>query len=330
MSSSSISTFSDPYHYQAAIRGIQVEMFPTATGTFHAELTRIDLNRLWMQRIKEHLPRIAHGPVSSDRAAIEFPYGSGQPAARFRGVDVSPGAIVVHDTEPVHRRSFAASQYGSMSLTPKDLAAASRAILGRELFRPSTMRVIHPEPALVARLWSLHEDARRFAEVAPDSFSHPAVARSLEQELLHVMMRCLSEGEPVPDRAAARHHSAIMARFDGFLAANRYEPLYLAEICAAIGASERTLRLCCEEYLGLGPVRYLWLRRMHLARRALIQADSAGVSVTSVATDHGFWELGRFSVEYRKLFGESPSTTLRRSRLQGPMRIGLVARFQRA
>jgi hypothetical protein len=34
--------------------------------------------------------------------------------------------------------------------------------------------------------------------------------------------------------------------------------------------------------------------------------------VTSVATDHGFSELGRFSVQYRTLFGESPSASLQR------------------
>jgi AraC-like DNA-binding protein len=52
---------------------------------------------------------------------------------------------------------------------------------------------------------------------------------------------------------------------------------------------------------------------MHLARRALLRADPAAATVTGIATDHGFWELGRFSVEYRALFGEMPSASLRRA-----------------
>jgi AraC-like DNA-binding protein len=91
----------------------------------------------------------------------------------------------------------------------------------------------------------------------------------------------------------------------------------LSEICGAIGVSERTLRDCCQDHLGMGPHRYLWLRRMHLTRRALRDADPARTSVTELATAHGFWELGRFSVEYRNLFDETPSTTLRRSTAQG-------------
>jgi AraC-like DNA-binding protein len=62
----------------------------------------------------------------------------------------------------------------------------------------------------------------------------------------------------------------------------------------------------------MGPKRYLLPRRMHLARRALRQAAPAAASVTDIATRFGFWQLGRFAVEYQSLFGESPSATLRR------------------
>ena len=60
----------------------------------------------------------------------------------------------------------------------------------------------------------------------------------------------------------------------------------------------------------MGPKRFLLLRRMHLARRALREAP-ADATVTDIATEFGFWELGRFAVEYKALFGEAPSETLR-------------------
>ncbi len=53
----------------------------------------------------------------------------------------------------------------------------------------------------------------------------------------------------------------------------------------------------------MGPIRYLTLRRMHLVRRALLRTDPSKATVTQVATEYGFWELGRFSVAYRTLFG---------------------------
>ena len=109
-----------------------------------------------------------------------------------------------------------------------------------------------------------------------------------------------------------RRHYAIVARFEEFLEANPDRPLYLTEICAAIAVAERTLRIACEEHLGMGPIRYLSLRRMRLVRLALLRADPSAATVTRLATDHGFWELGRFSVAYRALFGESPSESLRR------------------
>jgi AraC-like DNA-binding protein len=62
----------------------------------------------------------------------------------------------------------------------------------------------------------------------------------------------------------------------------------------------------------MSPHRFLILRRLHLAHRALRNGEMPTTTVTGVATQFGFWELGRFSVGYKSIFAESPSATLRR------------------
>jgi transcriptional regulator GlxA family with amidase domain len=103
-----------------------------------------------------------------------------------------------------------------------------------------------------------------------------------------------------------------MRRFRRVIEENPERALYIPDICRAIGVADRTLRLCCQEQLGMEPKHYLLLRRMHLVRRVLRQAAPDATNVTDVATRYGFWELGRFAGVYQSLFGETPSVTLRR------------------
>jgi transcriptional regulator GlxA family with amidase domain len=88
------------------------------------------------------------------------------------------------------------------------------------------------------------------------------------------------------------------------------EPLHISTLCHTLAVSERTLRKAFHKIHGLPPCRHLRMLRLSQARRALLSADSQRVTVTEIATCFGFVELGRFSVEYRKMFGESPSQTL--------------------
>jgi transcriptional regulator GlxA family with amidase domain len=74
--------------------------------------------------------------------------------------------------------------------------------------------------------------------------------------------------------------------------------------------SERTLRNAFNEIHGVPPCRHLRMLRLRHVRKVLLAADRELTTVTNVATAWGFSELGRFSVEYRRAFGESPSQTL--------------------
>jgi AraC-like DNA-binding protein len=308
---SRVCTFTEPSACQTAFQTVDVELLPTAKGSFHAEVTQIGINRLLIHRVRISLPEVNTVALKHGRKSIGFLTEPNSAPLRHCGFEVLPGDIVVNRSDVAHQRSGANFHYGAMSLPNDDLEAAIEIIIGRELPETPHTRVIRPASALMLRLLKLHKAIGQLAHDTPDILELSAVRRALENELIHVMVRCLAEGAAVEPTAGCRRHDTIITRFEEFLEANPDRSLYLTEICAAIGVTERTLRVSCEEHLGMGPIRFLTLRRMHLVRRALLHSHPSRATVTQIATDHGFWELGRFSVAYGMLFGESPSETLR-------------------
>lgn len=85
-------------------------------------------------------------------------------------------------------------------------------------------------------------------------------------------------------------------------------PVTIAEMCAELGVSRRTLQYCFQEVLGVGAAEFLRAVRLSGARRALKTAPS----VTEAASLWGFLHFGRFAQDYRAMFGERPSETFRR------------------
>jgi AraC-like DNA-binding protein len=313
MLSSAIRTFTDPDVYFAGIRNLQIDGVITKRGEFRVESTRIDLHRLWMHRFDETLPRIMRITPSGNRSLILFATNPLQPEMQVSGIEASRDQIAMFGLNwPYYLRSSAACGWATMSLTPEDLAAISAAIFGRPLTPPSFPRWTKPPAPVVSRLLRLHEAAGHLAKTAPDILAKPEVARAIEEALVEAMILCWTEGHSDNVRNLHRHRATIMRRLEEVLTSTPDRPLYMPQLCRTVGASYTRLHDCCQEYLGMSPKHYLWLRRMHLVRRVLQRADAEKTTVTEIATDHGFWELGRFAVAYRSLFGESPSAALRR------------------
>ena len=63
---------------------------------------------------------------------------------------------------------------------------------------------------------------------------------------------------------------------------------------------------------GISLQKFMMLNRLWSVRTALLRAGPEDL-IKTIALDHGFWHLGRFSRTYRTFFGESPSDTARRS-----------------
>jgi len=89
--------------------------------------------------------------------------------------------------------------------------------------------------------------------------------------------------------------------------------VHIGDVSKAAGVSERALRTAFHVVCGLSPKQYDIRERLRAARRALCHG-AAFRTVTAVASQFGFFELGRFAGIYRHEYGESPSQTLRAHR----------------
>jgi AraC-like DNA-binding protein len=313
MPSSAVRTFSDPDQYAASIRQGTVDLTITERGQFEAKLVRIDLRHLWMQRLTLNLSQISQVDGWGGRSIMVF---RTQP-----GPTLSWGAMALQQTDVLrlsagqsfYQRSSGAASFAGMSLPLEEMAALG-AMLGEcDPAPPRDHLAVTPATHAIAKLLRLHAAAGHLAEEAPEIIANAHAAYGLEQALIEAMVGCLDSREVGEDSVSQRQHELIMRRFRRVVEENPDQPLYIPELCKAIGVSERTLRVCCQEQLGVGPKRYLLLRRLNLARRALRAATVDATTVTEIATRYGFWHFGRFAGEYNSLFGEPPSSTLHRS-----------------
>ena len=115
---------------------------------------------------------------------------------------------------------------------------------------------------------------------------------------------------------ASRRGRVLALRAVAWLCQKLTEPPSIAALCAALGASERTLHEAFREHLDTTPKAYLKTLRLEAARHDLLTGEVK--RVTDVALDWGFLHFGWFSHDYRRLFGETPSQTLKRSRGAAP------------
>ena len=93
-------------------------------------------------------------------------------------------------------------------------------------------------------------------------------------------------------------------------------PIQPGELLAALGVGDRRLRRLFADVHGTSPSRFLTRHRLELARRRL--AGGEVDRVTDAGMSCGFYDLGRFASQYRRLFNELPSETLRRHREPQP------------
>src|SRR5215469_14210701 len=309
MPGSVISLFSELDEFQAALRedGL-LNLLLTGSGQFRARLTQVTLQHLRLSAGDEYLSRIAFVAVPADMLLVTLPLRD-RPAPVWDGVEMRVGEMItLGPGERVHARSDGPCQWGAIRLPVDDFVQYGGALRGTTPIVPALARWRPPRAAL-RQLRHLHQAAIRSAEARSGVLADREAAHGLEQQMIHALVESLSAGPVYEEMEAARWQRGILARFEDLLEAE--PPPGVTGIGTALDVSTRLLRECCKKSLGMDPSRYRYLHGMKRTHRALRRENPDTASVSVLARRYGFRTPGRFAVNYRTLYGESPSTTLR-------------------
>ncbi len=144
-----------------------------------------------------------------------------------------------------------------------------------------------------------------------DAPTPAASAPDPSEAVFGVMIDAILASQPERQRMdRPRQPEHIVRKAEERFFARQGEPISLADLCLAAGVSVSTLYRAFDIVCGASPMAYFHKRRLTFARKALIDSPVYRGAVKHAALSVGLTEFGRFSVQYRKLFGESPSTTL--------------------
>ena len=246
---------------------------------------------------------------------LEMPL-SGQLQLKYRGKDISldyNSTYIIASDEPIHYRFQGNSNHITVAIDKQMLNAYAQKLVNGQQERELTL---HPQ-----LLWRTPEAAsfRRYLVFISQelgrggSLFHSSLIVTEMQNTIFSMLLSLCDHNylPLEKQLEEACLPAYVRQAREYIDANLDQPVSLADITAAAGVHVTTLLKGFRQHYEISPIAYLKRQRLEAARRTLIAAEPLTASVTEVATQWGFFHLGRFARDYRQFFGELPSETLK-------------------
>ena len=176
------------------------------------------------------------------------------------------------------------------------------------MYRPTASRRRH----VIDRLHSALQHVEKYPRILEASYARKAFL----DDMIEALLRGYADvkGDEIKRRISFVSASRIVRNAESYLRMHAQRPVHLQELCEHTNTSERTLRRAFIEKYDMPPARYLGNWRLCQVRRTLSASNKLELTVSDAAFNFGFWELGRFASQYRRLFGELPSQTLRDAR----------------
>lgn len=167
-------------------------------------------------------------------------------------------------------------------------------------------------PATMAKMQGYCREIFHRLDEDDSGLMSPHARRVLGDALLDRLLEALAAADSTPLATFTTVvRRELVRRAREFVLSRPADPVTVVELCRTLKVSRRTLQYCFQEVLGVSPNQYLRVIRLNGMRRDLRRARTGEDSVSDVAARWGFWHLSSCAADYRKLFGELPSVTLK-------------------
>jgi AraC family ethanolamine operon transcriptional activator len=259
------------------------------------------------------------GPLSLKEFIIGVVLKSVGPSSQWH-FETVPGDIATVPRTEEHDAVYNGTQisWATLGIPLSDLleiAAFERPEIADAVWKTPSM--YRPSPAIRELIVDRYQTAVGAICKEPKILESPNAARALKDELIGVYLLGLAESIGHPMRPKRAFVSAVrtLARAEDYFRECQNNPPRIIDLCQKLQISRNTLFHSFSQVVGVSPGAYLTNWRLSQVRCALSNKECLeGVTVTDTALNWGFWELGRFSNMYKRLFGELPSETLKRTK----------------
>jgi AraC-like DNA-binding protein len=291
--------------YTAAVKGATVEALRIGAGVGPNVVLGLPRDRVTVTSSRVWFPMCTQSNIEEGHVLVAF-IERVEAESRWCGLPLEPGLVVVYGPGAEHVAVNQPGLHFTFAITETDRL--------EELADHHEQALGLPSHAGMMTLG----DGHRTRRLGSALIGHTQAARSgaelgrSDDRVLLAMTGVLADGAAQERTGTGRgldSRKIVLGCLDFAEAKDRIPSV--EELCRAVHVSERRLRSAFTEEFDRPPSQYMRAWALGRAHRRLRGADPDAVTVTEVAAGLGFNHLGRFSGQYRRLFGESPSSTLR-------------------
>jgi AraC-like DNA-binding protein len=302
----------DPDALAEVITDTRIEQRILRGGAFSVTHHRVNWRDVILECGEYSLPVLAQGCLPGDRLCIGFTLDARE-IGSLNGEPVLPGSprIFTEGCE-VNYRTAAGLTWTTLHVSRQELEDMAVIRLGRPLPIPARgLLNLLPSDAGRALARTIRETLSTASRVSalPAAFAREPRDRLLDA-YIDAIAGSLQLEEPPLSHAAIRR-TEVVSRAREHLLENLRQPFSMQALCMATARTERVLQYTFREVYGLGPKAWFQVMKLNAIHRDLRSIGPGDARITDLAMRWGFLHLGRFSMAYRRLFGERPIDTLK-------------------